>query len=86
MQQADSTTLKEIEAIVRDLLDDDDVVLAMDTKPSDVEGWDSLANVSIVFSVEEALGVRLGDDAMANFDTVGDLAAVVDVARGRRAA
>jgi acyl carrier protein len=86
IQQADSPTVKEIEGIVRDLLDNDEVVLTMATKPADVDGWDSLANVSIVFSVEEAFGIQLGDEAMSGFETVGDLVAIIDDARSRRAA
>jgi acyl carrier protein len=73
-----SPTLEGIERIVRDLLGDESIVLAADTRPADVEGWDSLANVSIVFAVEEDFGVAIGDETLAACTTVGALAAAVD--------
>jgi acyl carrier protein len=86
LRQTHFSTLDRIEAIVRDLLDNDVLSLAPGTKPSDVEGWDSLANVSIIFSIEEEFGVRLGEDVMGGFDTVGDLVALIDSAGTEQAA
>jgi acyl carrier protein len=84
--QPQPATLDGIERVVRDLLGDDAVTLTADMRPADVEGWDSLANVSIIFGIEEDFGVALGDDALAGFETVGDLALVVERAQGVRAA
>lgn len=79
-------TLEGIARVVRDLLGDEALALTPDTRPADVDGWDSLANVSIVFGVEEDFGVALGDDALTGFETVGDLALIVERAQGLRAA
>lgn len=81
MQTSDLThtssgTLAQVEEIVRDVTGDDTLILTPDTRPADVEGWDSLANVSIVFCLEEAFGVD--DLLLAGFDTVGDLVALID--------
>lgn len=84
--QPQSATLEGIERVVRDLLGDGGVALTADTRPADVEGWDSLAHVSIIFGIEEDFGVALGDDALAGFETVGDLALGVERAQGLRAA
>jgi len=73
-----SPTLERIERVVCGLLGDDDIVLKPDTRPSDVPGWDSLANINIVFGVEEEFGLRFGDDDLANTKTVGELADRVD--------
>ena len=81
-----SQTLERIEQVVRNLLNDDDISLANDTRPSDVLGWDSLANVNIVFAIEEEFGIRFGDADLAGFDTVGELARRVDSAVARQAA
>lgn len=79
-QQAQSVTIEKIERVVRELLLDDDIVLTADTLPREVEGWDSLANVSIVFALEEQFRVRLSDALAAGFETVGDLACLIDQA------
>jgi acyl carrier protein len=77
-----ATTLAQVEQVVRDIIGDDDICLTPDTATADVDGWDSLANVSIIFSLEEVFGVRLGDEVLAGFETVGELVAMVDRARG----
>ena len=77
----DENDARPVGAIVRDVLADDAVALRFDSKPREIEGWDSLANVSIVFGVEEPLGVRLGADVLICIETVGDLVRAVEDAR-----
>jgi acyl carrier protein len=76
-----SGTLERIEQLVRELLGDETIVLTADTRPSEVDGWDSLANVNIVFGLEEEFQVRLGDEVVTGFEHVGELASLVDRAR-----
>ena len=85
LQPTHSATLEQIGTIVRDLLGDSEISLTADTRPAEVDGWDSLANVSIIFAIEESFGVPLGDDVMSGFDTVGQLAALVERAGGAAA-
>lgn len=77
-----TSTLAQVEQVVRDIIGDEDISLTANTATTDVEGWDSLANVSIIFSLEEVFGVRLGDEVLGGFETVGELVAMVDRARG----
>jgi acyl carrier protein len=78
-----SPTLERIEGVVRALLNDDDIFLTPATRPGDVPGWDSFANVNIVFAVEEEFEIRFGDDDLTAVDTVGELADRVDRAVAR---
>lgn len=73
-----SPTLDGIERVVRGLLGDDDIVLTPETLPADVAGWDSLANINIIFGIEEEFGIRFGDDDLASTNTIGELADRVD--------
>ena len=78
-----SQALERIQRVVRGLLGNDDIVLTPDTRPADVPGWDSLANVNIVFGLEEEFGIRFGDDDLAaGFATIGELVRLIE----RRAA
>ena len=52
---------------------DDDVKLTDDTTADDVEGWDSVANVALIFTIEQHFGVQFNDDELAGFANVGDL-------------
>lgn len=82
LPETSTATLAQVEQVVRDMLGDDDISLTLDTCTTDVEGWDSLANVSIIFGLEEMFEVRLADDVLATgFKTVGELVAIVDRAR-----
>ena len=79
--QTHATTLDQIANTVREVLVDDAIELRLDSRPREIAGWDSLANVSTVFSVEESLGVRLGTGALVSVQTVGDLVSAVERAR-----
>ena len=83
--QPSPATIEAIERIVRELLGDE-VSLTAEMRPADVDGWDSLANVSIIFGIEEDFGVQLGDGVLAGFGTIGDLALLVDGESPDRAA
>ena len=73
----DDQILERITEVVRDELDDGEVVLTPDTKARDVEGWDSLAHVRIVVAVEQAFGVQFDMADITSLDSVGDLVALV---------
>jgi acyl carrier protein len=78
-----TTTLEMVIEIIAEMLDDDTLVLTGDTARADVAEWDSLAHVGIVFALEDEFGLRLSDDILGDFATVGDLAAKVHDAQRR---
>ena len=59
--------------ILRDLLMDDAIVLAMDTHRPDVPNWDSFAYVNFIVAAETELGIRFNVAEVESFDTVGDI-------------
>lgn len=61
--------------ILRDLLDDDSIVLESDTTRADVPGWDSFAYVNFIVSVEMELGIKFAVADVESFMTVGDIVA-----------
>lgn len=61
----------QLEPIFQDIFDDDDLELAPDTTPSDVENWDSLSNIRLFIAVEKALGVRFDTKEIAKVETIG---------------
>lgn len=60
---------------LRDLLGDDSIVLATDTRRGDVAGWDSLMYVNFIVAVEMELGIKFSVSDVESFDTVGDIVA-----------
>jgi acyl carrier protein len=63
--------------IFRDVFDDDEMVISEGTTALDVEGWDSLANIRIMVSVEKAFGIRFTAAEISNLKDVGALAELV---------
>lgn len=49
------------------------VELRDEMKPGDIEGWDSVAHVTLVLATEKAFGVKFKGGEIANIASVGDL-------------
>jgi acyl carrier protein len=69
---------EQLEEVVRTFFSDDEIILRDDLTPADVPGWDSLAHVGLMFSIEEAFGIQFSDDELADFSNVGDLERTVE--------
>lgn len=67
--------LEKLQEIVRDVLDEEDIVLKEDTVPEDVDGWDSLAHISILAEIQDTMDVTFQLDEIINLKSVG---AIVD--------
>jgi acyl carrier protein len=70
--------LERIQNVVREQLDDDDIVLSLSTVANAVEGWDSLAHVRIIIAVEEEFGVQFHTSDIISLHNVGDLVDLVE--------
>jgi acyl carrier protein len=69
--------------ILRQLLDDDSIVLTASTTRADVSGWDSFAYITFLAAVEQQFGVKFGVAEVEGFRTVGEIATAVEDRRGR---
>lgn len=62
-----------MQRVIKDVLRHDDLVLSDEMTAGDVEGWDSLAHINIMFLLESEFGVHFTDEQLNGFRTVGDL-------------
>lgn len=62
-----------IQEVFRDVLDDDQLVLTDDTTARDVEAWDSLAHINLMFALESEFGIQFSDTQLTAFQNVGEL-------------
>jgi acyl carrier protein len=67
--------------ILRDLLSDDSLELAMDTRREDVPNWDSFAYLNFIVAVEMELGIKFKVADVESFENVG---AIVTTAKALR--
>jgi acyl carrier protein len=58
------------------VFDDDELVLKPDLTANDVEGWDSLAHIRLILSVQKKFGVKFSPVEMNRLKNVGDLVAL----------
>ena len=66
-----------LEKVVSDILKKENISLSMEMTAPDVEGWDSLNHVQIIFTIEERLGVRFEVHEIQNLNTIGDLVKLI---------
>ena len=65
--------LRAVSSVVGGVVGIDGLDLQPAMTAKDVEGWDSLAHVTIIVSLEKAFGVRFRIGEMASLKNVGEL-------------
>lgn len=65
--------MSKLQMIIRDVVDNDEVVIDDETKATDVDGWDSLAQVLIVGELQNKLGVKFTSTEINELANVGEL-------------
>lgn len=63
--------------VLRDFFDDDALVARPDLTADQVPGWDSLAQVRLILTLERKLGVAFSASELSHLENVGDLAALI---------
>lgn len=69
--------LAKIQAILRDVLDDDTVEVTEATAATDVPEWDSTNHVRLLVAIEAAFNVRFETEEITAPQNVGDLVTLV---------
>ena len=82
--------LSDIQGLFREVIGDNELVLTRAATAEEVEGWDSVTHVNLLFALEQAFDVTFTTAEMARLtqegQTVGDLVDLVDskmAGRGR---
>jgi acyl carrier protein len=71
-------TLERIQSVFRDTFDDDTLVLRPEMTADDVEGWDSLMHINLIYSIEQEFKVRFTTAEVTSLKNVGDLITLVE--------
>lgn len=66
-------TLEEITEIFKEELKDNSVELTRESTAADVDGWDSITNTNIVYSIEQKYSIRFKLREILKLKNVGDL-------------
>ena len=72
------TVHERLEELIRAFFNDDELRICDDLMPTDVAGWDSIAHVNLMFSIEEAFGFQFSDDELEGISTIGQLEQIIE--------
>jgi acyl carrier protein len=64
---------EQLEDLFRDVFNDDELVLTDATTPADVSGWDSVAHINLMCTIEQRFGVQFTGNELAELSNVGEL-------------
>jgi acyl carrier protein len=59
--------------IMRDVFDDENLVVTPELTANDVEGWDSVSHITLVVAIEEAFGIKFKSAELEKMKNVGQL-------------
>lgn len=65
--------LDQVAEIIRDIFDEYEGPVTMDTTANNVAQWDSLSHVRLMVMIEMELGVHFSTSEMQSFKNLGDL-------------
>jgi acyl carrier protein len=63
--------------IFQDVFDEDSIELTPQTSAKDVDGWDSLAHIRLILTIEKAFKIKFSTSEIGKLANVGDLAALI---------
>lgn len=68
---------KELQEIFVDVFDDEAIVVTPELSATDVEGWDSLAQIRLVETIEATFGFMFDMDELEKAKNVGDMVEII---------
>ena len=72
------SVLETVQNIIRDVLDEESLVLTMETTSDEIEGWDSLAQINIVATIESELHIKFDLNEITKLRTVGIIVDMIE--------
>ena len=73
--------LGQLSAIMQEVLDDPKLSLTPATTADDVEGWDSMSNITFVVEVERRFGIKFNTAEIEEMRNIGDMLDIIAAKR-----
>ncbi|HUZ62796.1 MAG TPA: acyl carrier protein [Rhodanobacter sp.] len=69
--------IRRLQTVFHEVFDDDAITLQDTTTAADIDGWDSVANIRLMVSIEEAFHLRFDVGEFQDYRNVGDLVTAI---------
>jgi len=63
--------------LFEDVFDEDSIKLTPDLSAKDVDGWDSLAHIRLILTIEKAFKIKFSTSEIGKLQNVGDLVVLI---------
>ncbi len=63
--------------VFQDVFDDDSIQLTSELSAKDVDGWDSLAHIRLILTIEKTFKIKFSTSEIGKLENVGDLVAII---------
>ncbi|MDR3775301.1 MAG: acyl carrier protein [Terracidiphilus sp.] len=63
--------------IFQDVFDEDSIEVSPGLSAKDVDGWDSLAHIRLILTIERAFKIKFTTSEIGQLQTVSDLVAII---------
>ena len=67
-----------LNAVFRDVFDNQDINVSESTTAKDIEGWDSLTHISLLSAIEDEFGMEFSMGEAVKMKNVGDMVAIIE--------
>ncbi len=69
---------EQLEEVFRAVFNDDSIRLEDGTTAKDIPGWDSVAHINLMLSIEQSFNVQFRGDQFSKFENIGELKAFLE--------
>jgi len=74
-----SDILDELQPIFQDIFEDDELSITAESNADTVEGWDSLAHINLIFSIEQEFEIKFALGELEAMKNVGDMVELMQI-------
>jgi len=76
--------LENLSPIFRQVFEDDEINLTLETTADDIDAWDSLSHINLVLALEMEFKIRFALGELQTLKNVGNLADLIEKKLGKK--